>query len=188
MNAERRGAWVGAVVVLAALAAVSLGGYGVSSTLEEPAGDPVGFDGLAVQPLSGWTAAGGGEVGGWRFFRLTRGTGNLDVAVRRAPSTSAAGAAIQYVDEVLRRSLVRLTVSERLEPVMLQSGEEGVRFSYAGVVSDTAQSIEGQVTVVASGLGGVAFDAWTLAGQLPFVLDDVQVMLEEATIGAGSGL
>ena len=181
----RRGGtgWLGPLAILTALIAVAMGGHGIASVLEEPTEAPVGFNGLEVRPLSGWATAGGGEVGEWSFFRLTRGTGNLDVAVRRPGSTGDAGvAAIAYVDDVLRRSLVRLSVSETLEPVSLGSGRAGVRFAYAGVVADTRQSIEGEVTIVSTVEGGVAFDAWTPEGQLTFALGDVRAMIDSATL------
>jgi hypothetical protein len=187
MSVGSRARWLGPAAVLASLLAVAFGGRVVSSVLEEPEGATVGLDGLLIRPLSGWEEAGSGEAGGWTFFRLTRGTGNLDVSMQ-APATSgdATVAAIRYVDDVLRRSLVRLSVSEGLEPVSLE-GRPGVRFAYAGVVVDTRQPIEGEVTVVWTGKGGVAFDAWTPEGQLAFALGDINAMIESATIDAASG-
>ncbi len=169
-------------LVLVALLATALGGYAIASVLEEPPGAAVGIDGLRLRPLSGWAAAGGGEIGGWTLLRLTRGTGNLDAAVRPGASSGGVGAAaIRYVDEVLRRSLVRLSVSEELEGVSTASGLAGVRFTYTGVVADTRQAIEGEVTVVVTLAGGaVAFDVWTQTGQLPFVLGDAHAMIDRA--------
>jgi hypothetical protein len=181
---DRSRRFFGASVVLVGLLVTALGGYAVASALEEPAGAPVGFDGLRVRPLSGWAAAGSGEVEGWTFFRLTRGTGNLDVAVRvGTPSGGEDIAAIRYVDEVLRRSLARLTVSEDLERVAMASGLRGVRFNYTGVVVDTRQAIEGEVTVaVTAGGAAIAFDAWTHTGLLPFVLSDAHAMIDGAQV------
>jgi hypothetical protein len=186
MSSNPRTSWVGPAAVLASLVAVSFGGFAVSSVLDQPVGSTVGFDGIAIQPLSGWEEAGSGEVGGWSYFRVTRGTGNLDVSVQ-APIASgdATVAAIDYVNEVLRRSLDRLSISEGLEPVSVE-GRAGVRFAYAGVVADTRQPIEGEVTVVWIG-GGLAFDAWTPEGQLAFALGDVGAMIDSATIGVAQG-
>jgi hypothetical protein len=172
-------------LVVGVMLLTSLGGYALASALAEPAGAPIGFEGLQVRPLSGWEAAGSGEVGGWSFFRLTRGTGNLDVAVRPGgPSGGAGGAAIRYVNDVLRRSLTRLTVTEDLARVVTASGLEGVRFTYTGVVADTSQAIEGEVTVAATlGGDGVAFDVWTQSGHLPFVLGDAHAMIDRAVVG-----
>ena len=169
-----------AALVLVVLLATALGGYAIASVLEEPTGAAVRIDGLRLRPLSGWATAGGGEVGGWTFFRLTRGTGILDAAVRSGASSGGVGAAaIRYVDEVLRRSLVRLLVSEELEAVSTASGLDGVRFTYTGVVADTRQAIEGEVTVAVTLAGdAVAFDAWTQTGQLPFVLGDAHAMID----------
>jgi hypothetical protein len=101
----------------------------------------------------------------------------------QAPATSrdATVAALDYVNDVLRGSLLRLSVSEGLKPVAVE-GRAGVRFAYAGVVADTRQPIEGEVTVVSTGRGGVAFDAWTPEGQLAFALDDIGAMIDSATI------
>lgn len=182
MSVRSRVSWLGPAAVLASLLAVAFGGHGVASVLEEPVGATVGIDGIQIRPLSGWEDAGSGEVGGWRFVRVTRGTGNLDVSAQ-VPATSrdATVAAIDYVNDVLRGSLVRLSVSEGLEPVSVE-GRTGVRFAYAGVVADTRQPIEGEVTVVSSGRGGVAFDAWTPEGQLAFALGDIDAMIDSATI------
>lgn len=173
-----------ASLVLAGLLVTALGGYAVAGALEEPAGDPVGFDGLSVRPLSGWEPAGAGDIGTWRFFRLTRGTGTLDVAVQ--PATSAGSqdaAAIRYVNEVLRRGLARLTVSQDLQLVTTASGLQGVRFTYTGVLADTRQAIEGEATVAVTDRGdAVAFDAWTHTGLLPFVLSDAHAMIDRAEV------
>ena len=187
MSSTARASWVGPTVVVVSLLVVSFGGFAVSSALDEPVGATVAFDGIAIHPLSGWEEAGGGEVGGWRFFRVTRGTGNLDVSVQPPiASGDATVAAIDYVNQVLRRGLLRLSVSEGLEPVSVH-GRAGVRFAYAGVVADTRQPIEGEVTVVWVGRGGLAFDAWTPEGQLAFALGDVGAMIEAATIDIAPG-
>jgi hypothetical protein len=187
MSSNPRPSWVGPTVVVASLLAVSFGGFAVSSVLDEPVGATVAFDGIAIQPLSGWEEAGAGEVGGWSFFRVTRGTGNLDVSIQPPiASGDATVAAIDYVNEVLRKGLVRLSVSEGLEPVSVE-GRAGVRFAYAGVVADTRQPVEGEVTVVWIGRGGLAFDAWTPEGQLAFALGDVGAMIDSATIDVAPG-
>lgn len=184
-RAAGRSALTGATVILLVLLATSFGGYPIASVLHEPAGEPVGFDGLRVRPLLGWAAAGTGDAGPWTFVRLTRGSGNFDVVVRPGGSPGGEGAAvIRYVGEVLRRGLSRLTVSEELEPVTTGSSLGGLRFRYTGVVSDTGQAIEGEVTV-AIGPGGdaVAFDVWAPTGLLPFLLADADAMIDRAEVG-----
>jgi hypothetical protein len=176
---DRSAASIGVAVVLGVLVITALGGYAVASVLEEPSGEAVTFEGVRIQPLSGWAVAGTGAGEGWAFVRLTRGSGTLDVAVRPGGSSEGEGAAaVRYVNEILRRSLARLAVSQ-LESVATSSGLRGVRFTYTGVLADTRQTIEGEVTVAVTDAGNaVAFDAWTQTGLLPFVLTDVHAMVD----------
>lgn len=186
-RAERpsRASRIAPAAVVVALLSTVLGGFAVAGLLAEPAGAPVGFDGLVLlRPLTGWTAAGNGGSAGWSFARITRGTGNMDVAVRPG-ATDATGfaAAVRYVDEVLRGAVTRLTVSDEISSVTLGSGLPAVRFTYTGVVVAARQPIEGEVTVVASiSTGPVVFDAWTPEGQLPFALGDVHAMIDTAEV------
>jgi hypothetical protein len=184
-STERR-PWRVLAVVIGALLVTVLGGYATASILTTSIESPVGFEGIVrIHPLSGWSPAGRGVVGSWPFVRVTRGSGSLDLAV--APATTIAGAgagvaATRYVDDVLQSTLVRLTVSERLAPVRVDGGVEGVRFAYTGVGAETHVSIEGEVTVVIAPSGPVVFDVWAPEGLLRFVLPDANVMIDAAEL------
>lgn len=175
--------WLGPLAVVSALLVTALGGHVLASALREPTGDVVRIAGLEVRPLSGWATAGSGTAGGWSLVRLTRGTATMDVGVRAPGRSIDPGVvALDYVEAVLRPGLSRLSVSEVLEPAAVGGSGTGVRFSYAGVHADTGVSIEGEVTVVPTAAGGVAFDARAPAGQIAFALDDVRTMIGRASV------
>ena len=177
-----------ALVLLGVVLAVTVaGGYVVAGALETPSGPPAGFPGVVVvRPLVGWAIVGRAEANGWPFVRLTRGAGNLDVAVRRGEGAVPPGPvayANRYLDEVLRPGVEQLSVAERLEPLTLDGDRRAVRFRYAGLVPDTRAPIEGEVTVVLTSTGtGVVFDAWAPEGLLPYVVGDARAMIGEADL------
>ena len=163
---------------------VVLGGYVVAAALSEPAGPPVGVAGVVVvRPLSGWISA---ETRSRPprapTFQLTRGNGNLIVSVRQPyggdPETLA-----QRYRAFLSDRLSQLSVSSRLEPIRLRSGQPGFRFAYIGVSTDTGTSVEGEVTVFVTPSGhGIVFNGWAPAGLLSFVRSDVRTMVAEAEV------
>ena len=180
---ERR--WLPLLCVLAVIAVIVLGGYITAGALSEPAGPPVSVPGVvSVRPLSGWEFAGRDTVTDARFFRLTRGNGNLDVLAFTALVGAPTALAQRYVDQVLGAELKQLSVSNHLQAVHLASGRPGVRFSYVGVTSDSSESIEGEVTVVMTSSGGVVFDGWAPEGLLQYALGDVHTMIDRAVVAA----
>jgi hypothetical protein len=176
--------WGPAVVAVAVIALVVLGGYAVAAALAEPTGPPVGFRGVVtVRPLSGWSADEQLEVPGAPGIRLSRGSGNLDI-IAAPGSVDPAQLAESYADRALPRQLERVRVSDRLERVALAGGVPAVRFEYIGVLESSGASIEGQVTAAVTGDGnGVVFDGWAPQGLLPFVREDIQTMVEHAQVG-----
>jgi hypothetical protein len=166
-------------LLLVILAVVS-GGYLVAGALSEPAGPPVDVaDSVRVSPLSGWELAG-------RFTdppraRLTRGSGNLDVAA--LPFDRADRDLLRlYVENALDANAEQLSVSD-VEVARLESGLVGARISYVGVFNGVQGSIEGQVTAFVSPSGtGVVFDGWAPSGLLEYVLDDIETMIARAVV------
>lgn len=175
--------WIAPLVVLLVIATVVAGGYVVFAALAEPAGPPVGVEGVvSVQPLSGWEVAGQGEVDGHVYTRLSRGSGTLDV-VAWGPATDTAALAADY-RSTLGTQLSQLQVSDDLTPVVLEDGTEGDRFRYVGVVADTGATVEGVVTCVVTPEGqGVVLDGWAPEGMLSFVDGDLEAMVDRALIG-----
>jgi hypothetical protein len=175
--------WIAPLVVLFVIVAVVAGGYVVFAALAEPAGPPVGVEGVvSVQPLSGWEVAGQGQADGHAYVRLSRGSGTIDV-VAWGPAVDAGSLAVDY-RSVLQSQLSQLQVSDDLEPVVLQDGTTGVRFRYVGVVADTGATIEGVVTCVVTPDGqGVVFDGWAPQGMLACVDGDIETMVDRAVIG-----
>jgi hypothetical protein len=174
---------VAPLIVLLVIVAVVAGGYVVYAALAEPAGPPVGVDGVvSVQPLSGWEVAGQGEVDDHAYTRLSRGGGTLDV-VGWGPASSEASLASDY-RSVLESQLSQLQVSDELAPVVLEDATPGLRFRYVGVVADTGATVEGVVTSVLTPDGqGVVFDGWAPEGMLSFVDGDIETMVDRAVIG-----
>ena len=173
------------IAVAGSILAVVLGGYVAAAALSEPVGQPVGIPGVvSIRPLSGWVFAGSGApFGGGPSVQLTRGSGNLLVAVREPFRGGPDTLAQLYVDSVLSERLSQLSVSRNLETVRLRTGLPGVRFAYVGVIAETGTSVEGEVTVVVTRSGhGVAFNAWTPAGLLSFVRSDIRTMVTEAAV------
>jgi hypothetical protein len=171
--------------VVATILAVVVGGYTVAAVLSEPTGQPVGIPGLvSIRPLSGWILAGEGtSFGGGSSIQLTRGSGNLLVAVRQPYRGDPNTLAQTYVESFLSERLSQLSVSSSLEAIRLRSGPSGVRFAYIGAIADTGTSVEGEVTVVVTPSGhGVVFNAWATAGLLSFVRPDVRTMVTEAEV------
>jgi hypothetical protein len=178
-----RGGWA-TIAVIATMLAVVLGGYVVAAALSEPVGRPVRIPGvLSIRPLSGWIFAGSETSDAGRSVQLTRGSGNLLVAVREPFRGDPDTLAEMYRDSVLSEQLSQLSVSRRLENVQLLAGLSGVRFAYVGVIAETGTSVEGEVTVVVTpSEHGVVFNAWTPAGLLSFVRSDVRTMVNEAEV------
>jgi hypothetical protein len=169
--------------VMAVVAVVVMGGYVVAAALSEPVGAPVDVGGVvSLQPLRGWQATETQDLGGFPFVRLTRGSGNLDTLVVPAADGTATTLAADYVDNVLRSQLRRLSVSDRPQTVTLASGQEAVRLDYIGL-TDTGTSVEGEVTaLIAPGGDGVIFDGWAPEGLLAFVDGDIDAMVDAAVI------
>jgi hypothetical protein len=179
--------------VLVVIVATVLGGFVVAGAL--PAPDvralTVG-DVLTVRPLPGWEvgrrqdtvlpAPGAGTIRG-SFAQLTRGSGALDLLALPALGGTAEGAAILYADQVLASQLSRISVSDPLDPIVLRSGLEAVRFGYIGTEPQSGAAIEGTVTAAVSRSGNaVVFDGWAPEGQLPLIAEELAVMTGAAEV------
>jgi hypothetical protein len=176
--------WIPAMAVLVVIAIVSLGGYVVAGVLDAPAGPPIGFPGLvSVQPLSGWEPAATVSAGGRPAKRLTRGSGTLAIVDWGLSPGDADALATSVVDELLVPTFSQLSVSDRLEPILLSDGTPGVRFSFVGVDAQSGGAVEGEVTTVVDPAGsGIAFVGLVPEGQLSFVDGDLHTMVERAEV------
>lgn len=171
-------------MVVCVIVATVLGGYVVAAALSEPTGAPVDVAGIVqVQPLSGWALAGQGTVAGVPLAQITRGSGNLVTTALASRGGNAERLAADYARIILDPRCSQLSMSRRLDDVLLRSGLRGVRFAYVGVIADTGASIEGEVTAVIAPSGnGVVFDGWAPAGVLSFVRPDIDTMVARAEI------
>jgi hypothetical protein len=177
--------WWPVAVVLGTVVAVVTGGYVVAAALSVPAGPPVGVAGVVtVAPLSGWETSFEETVGDAVVVRLSRGSGSLDViAVRPGVASTPEDLAIWYRDDVLSSQLDQLSVSDRLEPVVLHSGRPALRFGYIGVDEVSGGSVEGEVTLLLTASGaGVILDGFAAEGLLAFSIGDIRAMVGAAEV------
>jgi hypothetical protein len=185
--------WLPASLVALVISVTVLGGFVVAGTLPEPEVQPVSLGGvLTVQPFPGWEVVhrervtvpspSGGVLTG-EFAQLTRGSGALDLLALPGVARGAIELADLYAGEVLSRQLERLSLSGRIEEVLLRSGLEAVRFGYIGSEPQSGSPVEGSVTVVVSPDGnGVVFDGWAFQGQLELIVEELTAMIDGAEV------
>jgi hypothetical protein len=170
-----------------------LGGFVVAGTLPVPDVQAVALGGVVtVHPLPGWEvahrervslpSASGGTLSG-EFTQLTRGNGALDVLVLPGVDGGALALADLYAREVLSHQLERLSVTDRIEQILLRNGLEAVRFDYIGSEPQSGSPVEGSVTVAVSPAGnGVIFDGWAFQGQLELIAEELTAMIDGAEV------
>jgi hypothetical protein len=184
--------WLPTGLVALVLSVTVLGGFVVAGTLPEPELRAVALGGVVtVHPLPGWEIArrepislpsAAGPVPG-AFAQLTRGSGALDLVAVPGVGGGPLVLADLYAGEVLGSQLERLSVSERIEQVLLRNGLQAVRFGYIGSAPPSGTPVEGSVTVVVSGAGnGVIFDGWAFQGQLELIVEELGAMIDGAEV------
>jgi hypothetical protein len=186
--------WLPTLIVLAVIAATVLGGFVVAGALPATEARPIVVGGtVTVRALPGWTLVRrerttlpeptGGAVPA-AFTQLTRGSGALDTVALPGLGVDLDTLAILYRDQVLAGQLERLSVSSTLRRVTLRNGLLGERFSYIGTEPGSGAAIEGTVTVVVnrSTGDGAVFDGWGPEGQLRLIADELDQMVETATV------
>ena len=185
--------WLPAVLVAVVMSVTVLGGFVVAGALPEPEVHPVALAGVVtVHPLPGWEVVHreevtvpvpSGGVASGEFAQLTRGSGALDVVALPGIGGGALELADLYAGEVLSRQLERLSVSDRIEEILLRNGLQAVRFGYIGSEPESGSPIEGSVTVVVSPAGnGVVFDGWAFQGQLELIVEELASMIDRAEV------
>lgn len=190
----RRGRrWLPAGLAAVVISVTVLGGFVVAETLPQPEVRPVAVgDVLTIRPLSGWELVrrqqatvplpSGGALS-TEFAQLTRGGGALDLLAIPGFGGTALELSDLYVGEVLTSQLERLSVSDRVERVLLPSGLEAVRFGYIGSESRSGAAVEGSVTVVVAASGnGAVFDGWAFQGQLELISEELVAMIDGAEV------
>jgi len=185
--------WIPTGIVALVMSFTVLGGFVVAGALPEPKVQAITLGGVVrVNPLPGWevvhrepvtlSVPAGGAASG-EFAQLTRGSGALDVVALPGVGGTALELADVYAGEVLSRQLERLSVSERVEEVLLRSGLQAVHFGYIGSEPASGSPIEGSVTVVVSPTGnGVVFDGWAFQGQLQLIIEELVAMADAADV------
>jgi hypothetical protein len=173
--------WLPALLTAGVIAAVVAGGFMVASAMSTPSGPPVEIGGVTVFPLSGWQSR-TGEAAGLPTARLTRGNANLDV-VSTEVDTGPEVVLARYVREVLEPASDRLSISDSVDEVALDSGP-ALRVSYVGSFGERNVQVEGEVTVSVSpyGTAGV-FDAWGPEGLFGYGRGDTREMVRTAEVG-----
>lgn len=173
--------WIPSLAVTAVILAVVVGGYVVAGAMSVPSGPPVEAGGVRIFPLSGWQSR-EGKAAGLPAARLTRGNANLDVLSTQATSGAEVVLA-RYVRNVLEPASDRLSLSNSIEDVTLDSGTPGLRVSYVGSFGDRNVQVEGEVTAVVSPGGTAAiFDAWGPEGLFGYVRGDTREMVATAEV------
>lgn len=172
--------WLPVATVAAVILGVVAGGYLIAAALGEPEGGSVAVGtSVRVTPLPGWELA--ARFADPEGIRLTRGSGNLDVATIPFGGDDAE-LLRTYAESVLAPDAEQFRVSD-VVPVTLASGLHGSRITYVGLFGDVQSPIEGELTAVVSPSGtGVVFDGWAPAGQLQFASRDIDTMIDTTKI------
>jgi hypothetical protein len=185
--------WLPTGLVALVMSVTVLGGFVVAGTLPEPDVQTVALGGVVtIHPLPGWEvvhreqislpSSSGGILSG-EFAQLTRGNGALDLLALPAVGGGALELADLYAHEVLSLQLERLSVSDRIEQILLRNGLEAVRFGYIGSEPRSGSPVEGSVTVAISPAGnGVIFDGWAFQGQLELIVEELTAMIDGAEV------
>ena len=185
--------WLPTGLVALVMSVTVLGGFVVAGTLPEPEVRAVALGGVVtVHPLPGWEVVhreavtiptpSGATLSG-EFAQLTRGSGALDLIAIPGVGGGALELADLYASEVLSRQLERLSVSDRVQEILLRNGLQAVRFGYIGSEPQSGSPVEGSVTVVVSSAGnGVVFDGWAFQGQLELIVEELTAMIDAAEI------
>lgn len=185
--------WLPAGLVALVMSVTVLGGFVVAGTLPVPDVQAVALGGVvSIHPLPGWEvvhreevslpSASGGSLSG-EFTQLTRGNGALDLLALPEVGGGALALADLYAGEVLSHQLERLSVTDRIEQILLRNGLEAVRFGYIGSEPQSGSPVEGSVTVVVSPAGnGVIFDGWAFQGQLELIVEELTAMIDGAEV------
>jgi hypothetical protein len=185
--------WVPTGLVALVMSVTVLGGFVVAGTLPEPNAQAIALGGVVtIHSLPGWEvvhreqvtlpSASGGILSG-EFAQLTRGNGALDLLALPEAGGGALELANLYAGEVLSLQLERLSVSGRIEQILLRNGLEAVRFGYIGSEPQSGSPVEGSVTVAVSPSGnGVVFDGWAFQGQLELIAEELTAMIDRAEV------
>ena len=184
--------WLPTALVALVMSFTVLGGFVVAGALPEPPVRALPLGGVVtIHPLPGWEVAlreripipSASEVLSGEFAQLTRGSGALDVVAVPGVGGGALELADLYAGEVLSSQLERLSVSDRVEEILLRNGLQAARFGYIGSEPQSGSPIEGSVTVVVSPSGnGVVFDGWAFQGQLELIVEELAVMIDNAEV------
>ena len=146
------------LVVLAAIAVLTIGGRTVADTLAGPASSPTGFPGVvSVTPAAGWEQTAYEDEPG--VERLTLAKGAVQLSITGMPSFQ--GDAVELADTYyqLQRSQRPWLRAGEAHRGSLPSGLSAVAFPYQGWTADNV--VVGRVVaVVGPGGQGVVFDAY----------------------------
>lgn len=185
--------WLPTGLVALVMSVTVLGGFVVAGTLPVPDVQEVSLAGVVtIHPLPGWEVVDrqevflpspSGRVLSGEFTQLTRGNGALDLLALPDVGGGALALADLYAGEVLSRQLERLSVTDRVERILLRNGLEAARFGYIGSESRSGSPVEGSVTVAVSPPGnGVVFDGWAFQGQLELIVEELTAMIDGAAV------
>jgi hypothetical protein len=193
LAARVRRRWLPTLFVAATILVTVLGGFVVAEALPPPDVGPLGLaDVVTLRPLPGWEvvrrreasiATPDGRAVPGEFAQLTRGNGALDVLAFPDLGAGPVETAELYAEEILADQLERLSISG-VRPAALPSGLPAVRFGYIGSEPSSGAAIEGVVTTVVTPAGDAAvFDGWAFRGQLEFIAEELDEMIDRAEVG-----
>lgn len=176
--------WWPALLVVGAIAVVTLGGRIAAAVVDGAATATVGVFGVATIALpDGWTEAVDDALGEdpVRRFVVTKGAASAVLTAIEGAEAPAPPVATAYVRDVLEPRLADL-VTTPPQPVVI-GGVPGVRITYLGETR-TRVAVEGVVAVaVASDGSALVLDAYAPEGFLATVAADVEAMWEGARLG-----
>lgn len=185
--------WLPTGLVALVMSVTVLGGFVVAGTLPVPDVQEVALaDVVTIHPLPGWEVVHREEVFlpspsdgvlSGEFAQLTRGNGALDLLALPEVGGEALALADLYAAEVLGHQLERLSLTDRIERILLRNGLEAVRFGYIGSEPRSGSPVEGSVTLAISPAGnGVIFDGWAFQGQLELIVEELTAMIDGAAV------
>jgi hypothetical protein len=163
--------------VLGVMIGILVAGAVASDSLANEPPKPISV-GQGVSLTAPWSWEYQGRSEDQNTILLSRGNGSLAVTINESTDATAALQALR--DEWEATGVV--TTSD-IKPVPeLRPGDNVLRFAYTGDFEDVAGAIEGEVTAVVGNNMVVVFDGWSGSGDYITVRDEIDTMINGATI------
>jgi hypothetical protein len=171
------------LAVLAAIAALTIGGRTVADTLAGPLKPPTGFpEVVTISPGSGWRQTSYEDTPGAEQLTLAKGAVRLTVT--GLPGYQ--GDAVQLVETYLQARRIHLSSFQEggIREGVLPSGLPAAAFAYNGVTPDHVVIVGTVTATVGKSGNGVVFDAYGPEQDLTGAIasGELKAMIDGATI------